>query len=285
VANFSPNYCGLRHYFLLFLICCSTFGWAQTVRQPISVRYPGLGAYSYNFVDVFSGSANQAALAQLKTGGFGVYSERRFMLQELNHYSAVIAMPTEHSGTFALQADYFGFSGYNESQLGLAYGRKVAERIDAGVKLNYHSLQIAGYGNAATVNVEAGAIFHLTDKFHTGFHVYNPVGGNLGKNTNEKLASIYKFGFGYEPSQKFFISTDIVKEEKQPVNVNVGLQYNLQENVFIRTGISTQTNNSFAGVGLKLGQMRLDINAAYHPQLGITPGLLLLVNFNKAAAR
>jgi hypothetical protein len=269
-------------WLLLFAPFCSG---AQTVRQPISVRYPGLGAYSYNFVDAFSGTANQAALAQLKSGGFGVYSERRFMLEEFNQYSAIVALPTNQSGTFALQADYFGFSGYNESQLGLAYGRKIAERVDAGIKLNYHTIQIAGYGNTGTVNVEAGAIFHLTDKFHTGFHVYNPVGGKLSKNSNEKLASVYKFGFGYEPSEKFFISSEIVKEEEQPVNVNVGLQYNLQEKIFLRTGISTQTNNSYAGVGLKLGQLRLDINAAYHPQLGITPGLLLLFNFNKAATR
>jgi hypothetical protein len=244
-----------------------------------------LGAYSYNFVDAFSGTSNQAALAQLRSGGFGVYSERRFSLAEFNQYSAIVALPTKQSGTFAVQADYFGYSDYNESQLGLAYGRKVAERIDVGIKLNYHSIRIAGYGNTSTVNVEVGSIFHLTDKFHAGFHVYNPVGGKLGKNTDEKLASIYKFGFGYEPSKKFFLSTEIVKEEAQPVNVNVGLQYNLQEKLFLRTGISTQTNNSYAGIGLTLGQLRLDINAAYHPQLGVTPGLLLLFNFNKADKR
>ena len=90
------------------------------MRQPLSVRYAGLGAYSKNFVDVFSGTSNQAALAQLKTGGFGVYGERRFLLEELNQYSAVLALPTK-SGTFALQGDYFGASAFNENQLGLAY--------------------------------------------------------------------------------------------------------------------------------------------------------------------
>jgi hypothetical protein len=28
--------------------------------------------------------------------------------------------------------------------------------------------------------------------------------------------------------------------------------------------------------------MRLDISGSYHPQLGLSPGLLLLVNFKKA---
>jgi hypothetical protein len=262
-----------------FLLLCFT-GSSQVVRQPLSIRYAGLGAYSKNFVDVFSGASNQAALAQLKAGGFGVYGERKFLLEELNQFSSVIAVPTS-SGTFAVQGDYFGFNSFNENQLGIAYARSIAKQVDVGVKFNYHTIRMAGYGSASTVNFEAGTIFHLTEKLHTGFHVYNPLGSKFSKNTNEKLASIYKAGVGYEPSDKFFISTEIIKQEDQPVNVNVGMQYNLQQTVFFRGGISTLTNNTYLGVGLLLGIARVDLNAAYHPQLGFTPGILLLFNFKK----
>jgi hypothetical protein len=121
----------------------------------------------------------------------------------------------------------------------------------------------------------------LTDKLHTGLHVYNPTSSKLGKNSNEQLAAIYKVGIGYEPSSTIFISTEIVKQEDQPVNVNVGMQYNVHEKLFLRGGISTLTNNSYAGVGLLMGIVRFDVNAAYHPQLGFTPGVLLLFNFKK----
>ncbi|HEX8332927.1 MAG TPA: hypothetical protein VF622_09905 [Segetibacter sp.] len=254
---------------------------AQVVRQPLSVRYAGLGAYSKNFVDIFSGTNNQAALAQIKSGGFGIYGERRFMLEELNQFTAMVAMPTS-SGTFALQVDYFGFSSFNENQIGLAYARSVAEKIDVGVKFNYHSVQAGSYGNASAINFEAGTIFHLTENLHTGLHVYNPLSSKLGKNTNEYLASIYKVGIGYDPSARVFISTEIVKQEDQSVSVNVGLQYNLHEKIFIRGGITTLTSNSYFGVGLNLGIIRLDVNTAYHPQLGFTPGVLVLFNFKKA---
>jgi hypothetical protein len=253
---------------------------AQVVRQPLSVRYAGLGAYSKKFVDIFSGTNNQAALAQVRTGGFGVYGERRFLLEELNQFTAMVAMPTS-SGTFALQADYFGFSSFIENQIGLAYARSVADKIDVGVKFNYHSVQAGSYGNASAINFEAGTIFHLTENLHTGLHVYNPLSSKLGKNSNEQLASIYKIGVGYEPSNRVFVSTEIVKQEDQPVSVNAGLQYNVHEKVFIRGGISSLTHNSFVGVGFNVGIVRLDINAAYHPQLGFTPGLLVLINFKK----
>jgi hypothetical protein len=254
---------------------------AQVIRQPLTIRYAGFGAYSKNFVDLFSGSNNQAALAQLKSGGFGVYGERRFMLEELNQFSAMVALPTS-SGTFALQGDYFGFNSYNENQIGLAYARSITQKIDVGVKFNYHSVQAGIYGDASAINFEAGTIFHLTENIHTGFHVYNPFSSKLGKNSNEQLASVYKVGLGYEPSKRVFISSEIVKQEDQPVSVNAGLQYNVHEKVFVRGGISSLTNNSYLGVGLNLGIIRFDVNAAYHPQLGVTPGILVLFNFKKA---
>jgi len=252
----------------------------QVVRQPLSVRYAGLGAYSKNFSDIFSATSNQASLAQVKTGGFGVYGERRFMLEETNGYTAIAVIPVS-SGTFGLQGDYFGSAAFNESQLGLLYARKITSQIDVGVKFNYHTIRIPGYGTASAINFEAGTILHLTDKLHTGIHVYNPTSSKLGKTGNEKLASIYRFGLGYEVSDKVFVSTEIVKQEDQPISVNAGLQYNIHEKVFIRAGVSTLTNNSYAGVGLQLGFARVDINTAYHPQLGFTPGLLLLMNFKK----
>ena len=55
-------------------------------------------------------------------------------------------------------------------------------------------MRIAGYGSAGTVNFEAGAIFHFSERFHLGLHIYNPVGGKFGKNTDEKLASVYTMG-------------------------------------------------------------------------------------------
>lgn len=252
------------------------------VRQPLTVRYAGLGAYSKNFVDIFSATSNTASLAQVKSGGFGVYGERRFLLEELNQYTAIAAIKSGF-GTFAVQGDYFGFSDYNENQLGIAYARKVASSVDVGVKFNYHTVKVAGYGNASAINFEAGSIFHLTDKLHTGIHVYNPLSSKLGKTSEEKLASMYRMGLGYEVSNNVFVSTEIVKQEDMPLSVNAGLHYNVQDNIFIRAGISTNNNNSFAGVGVRFGVIRVDLNAAYHPQLGFTPGLLLLYNFKKEA--
>ena len=251
----------------------------QTVRRPVAAVYTGLGAYSINHTDVFSFTNNQASLAQMKNASAGVYGERRFMLDELSLYQLAIAVPT-NSGNFGIKAGYFGFSDYNESQMGLAYARKLGSKMDVGVQFNYNGIQVSGYGNSSAINFEIGMIFHLTDKLNAGIHAYNPVGGKYGKNSEEKLASIYTVGLGYEASDKFFVSAEIEKEENQPVNINAGMQYKFLPQLMARAGIATNTSNVYAGVGLFLRTFRLDVVASYHPQLGITPGLMLVYNFS-----
>lgn len=263
---------------LLFLLFSFTSG-GQTARRPVAALYTGLGAYSINHADVFSFTANQASLAQIKNASAGVYGEQRFLLRELSLYQAAVALPTT-SGNFGLKAGYYGFSDYNETQIGLAYGRKLGSKIDVGVQFNYNSVRISSYGNASAVNFEIATILHLTDKLHAGVHAYNPAGGKLGKNGEEKLASVYTVGLGYEASENFFVSAEVEKEENQPVNVNAGVQYKFLPQLMVRAGIATAASNAYMGVGFFLRSFRIDVTAAYHPQLGITPGLLLLFNFN-----
>ena len=148
----------IRSFYILMLTVVTVVAHSQTLRRPVAAPYAGLGAYSLNHTDVFSFTSNQASLAQLKNAAAGVYAERRFMLNELNVYNGVIALPT-HSGNFGLKTGYSGFSDYNETQIGLAYARSLGSKMDIGTQFNYNSIQIAGYGGASAISFEAGLEF------------------------------------------------------------------------------------------------------------------------------
>ncbi|HEY5367649.1 MAG TPA: hypothetical protein VIJ75_01555 [Hanamia sp.] len=270
-------------YLLCFLFPSADFAEAQSLRKPIAAAYTGFGAYSVNHVDAFSIASNQAALAQIKNPSLSLYGEKRFLVEGTNMYSSIFALPT-NQGNFAFQADYFGYANYNESQLGIAYARNVGTKLDVGVKFNYYSFRIPGYQNYSAVNFEIGAIAHLTEKLNAGIHFYNPLGGNLSKTDHEKLSSVYTFGIGYESSENFLISAEIVKQEDLPVNVNVGMQYNFDKQFFARFGIASQTASPYFGAGVSWDNLRIDVSASYHPQLGISPGLMLIVNFKSGNA-
>lgn len=273
----------MRKVLLILSLFLTVYTSAQTVRRPVAALYPGLGAYSINHTDVFSFTANQASLAQIKNASAGIYGEKRFLLEELSLYQLAIALPTA-SGNFGLKAGYYGFNHYNESQIGFAYGRKLGEKVDIGAQFNYNGVNISGYGNASAINFEIGTLLHLTDKLHAGIHAYNPVGGKLGKSQQEKLVSVYSAGLGYEASNNFFVSAELEKEENQPVNINAGIQYKFLPQLMARAGIATASSNAYFGVGIFLKSFRIDVTAGYHPQLGVTPGLLFLFNLSSSKA-
>ncbi len=101
----------LKYSVTFIAVCTSMLLHAQTVRQPLVNSYTGLGAYSKQAADVFSFIINPASLANLQYNAAGVYSERRFLLNAFQQYTAVGGFTTK-SGNFGLQADYFGFSSY-----------------------------------------------------------------------------------------------------------------------------------------------------------------------------
>ena len=275
---------GLLHILKKCLLpSCCLFSWpaaAQTLHYPQGAPYTGLGAYSYHFVDAFSGMANQAALARLPATGGGVYAEKRFLQEKLNSYSAIVAMPTSLGG-WSIGAHYLGSAEYNETQVGMGYGKKLG-RIDLGIQINYAMMHAAGYGSDGTVIVEIGTIWHITDKVHAGIHLFNPSGGKYGKRETEKMAWVYKAGAGYEVSEKLLVSADIIKQEDKAVNVQAGMQYALHNRFFMRAGIATATTTPWLGAGWAWKNMRADMIGSYHPQLGITPGLMLLFSAKQA---
>ena len=266
-----------------FLFLLVQIAVSQSLRQPISAIYVGLGAYSTQHTDVFSFVNNQAALAQIKNTAAGVYGERRFLLAATSLYSAALTVPSK-MGNFGVNLKYAGFKNFNEGQIGLAYARSLGSKVDIGVQFNYYNYRVPSYSNANTVNFEMGAIVHLTEQLNAGIHVYNPVGGKFAK-SGEQLTAAYKVGLGYDASEKFFVSAEVVKEVDFPVNVNAGVQYQFMKQFFARAGISSASSAAYGGVGIGWNNFRLDISGSYHPQLGWSPGLLLIMNFGDAGAK
>jgi hypothetical protein len=268
----------------LISLCLINSIMAQSVRYSIALPYVGLSAYSTQQTDPLSFTANQAALAKIKQAGVGLYSEQRFLLSATNSYALSTALPTK-LGNFGIQLNYAGFKNFNENKIGLAYARSLGEKVDVGVQFNYYNYRIPSYGNASSINFEAGAIIHFTDKLNGGIHIYNPVGGKLSNTDNEKLASAYRIGLGYDASENFFISGEIIKEEDKPVNVIAGFQFHFAKQFFARAGFISESSTPFAGAGIGWKNMRLDVSGSYHPQLGFSPGILFIASFgNKNAA-
>lgn len=275
--------CAKKTFSFAGLILLAVTGYTQSVRYPLAVRYTGMGAYSKNFADVMSITSNQAALASIRSVSAGLYAEKRFLLEELNFYTVALSFPLQFGG-IGVSAKYFGYNEYNETALSIGYGKGLG-KVDIGIQFTHHSVRIPAYGKDALLNIEAGVILHISEQLYAGLHVFNPTRSGFGKNNLEKLSSVYSAGLGYEASEKVFISAELIKEEDKPVNINAGLQYEFAKRLFARLGFFTQTANLYFGLGLKWDSFRVDITSSYHPQLGVTPGLMLVFESKSNSAK
>lgn len=248
---------------------------AQTLRNAGSFTYTRLAAYSNGATDAFSFSGNTGALAAAKKFAAGIFSDRKFGLKDLSTYAAAVVLPAT-SGSFGLRADYMGGASYNESSVGLAYGRKLGSKVSLGVGFNYFAMMAAGYDAASAIGVDAGVMIHLTPQLNAGVQACNPVGTSWSKDGMGRLPGVYRAGLGYEVSPQVFLSAEAEKAEDKPVSINAGIQYVLAERLVTRAGIHSATTMYYLGFGVKLKGFRFDVTASVHPYLGLTPGLLLL---------
>lgn len=267
-------------FFFLFFVIIIVNGYGQTLQQPLAGGYYANNAYSKKKADIFSTIFNQASLANLQQATAGIYNERRFLLNDLSVYLMAVALPTS-SGNFGVNAFYSGSNAANNSGIGLAYGRLLGEKVAVGLQFDYSSIHLQGYGNADAINVQAGAFFQLTEKLTAGIHAKNFTGGDFGKYNGEKINAIYTAGFGYDVSDQFFLATSIKKEEGFPVNIITGFEYRFHPAFNVKGGVETATSIIYAGAGIQLMLLRLNLICSYHPTLGITPGLGLSINFKQ----
>jgi hypothetical protein len=209
----------------------------------------------------------------------GAYGERRFLLPDLNLVQMSGALPTR-SGHFGLHAGYFGDGGHHQSQLALAYGRRVGKGLDLGLGFHYHQLtQGPLYGNARAFTGSLGMRIHLPAQIQLGLTAYNPFRAAWNQDKLAPLPGRYAFGLGMDLSEKMFVGIETIKEENLPVDVQAGLHYSVLPQFFLRAGMATQTGTWFMAFGFRLPGLRFDITSSYHPQLGWSPGILLLAQW------
>jgi len=244
-----------------------------------SARSIGMGNTGINFSDINSLFTNQAGLATLENTSFLVSAERRFALADLNNLSAGFALPT-NSGTFGISVNYFGFEQYNETKVGLAYGRKLMDKLSIGVQFDVLNTRIPEYGSQNLFTFEVGLQSELSKQLTLGFHLFNPVKLEIAE--EEYLPTIIQAGVTYTPSKKVLVNLELEKDIDFPFTVKLGIEYEMVESFYLRIGASTDPTLLSFGLGYQLkDQLRLDFASSYHQELGFTPAISLGYDLRK----
>lgn len=249
---------------------------AQSMRYAVAAPYLGLDAYSASPSTPFSFSGNQASLTKTRKPGIGLYGEEGFLLSALRNYRLSAVLPSR-LGNFGIQLNYGGFSNMNHYRFGMAYARSLGKWISIGIQFSYFGYRIPSYKGYSGIDTEIGAILHLNRQLHFGLHAYNPI----GKASKGAVNAVYKAGLGYDASDKFYTGIEIMKEEARPATVVAMAQYRLSGIIYVKGGFSSSPASPFLAVGIGVRRFRLDLSVSHHPQLGFSPGILIILEKNE----
>jgi hypothetical protein len=215
---------------------------------------------------------NQAGLAYQNNISVVMSYESEFLLKELSLMAAGIVVPAA-PGTFSAVYYRFGSGFYNENKFGLAFSRKFGNIISAALQFDYFSENYPENSSPfAAFTLEGGLIIGNQGKFLAGIHFFNPVMAEMkmpwGK---ESIPRTVRAGSSWMIAPELIICSEIEKTNKLPMVFKTGVEYNLNQSISIRAGMSCTPLKFTGGAGFHLGKMLFDIAFSYHGNLGFTP--------------
>lgn len=252
---------------------------AANNNYPLGSRAASMGNAAVALTDLWAVHHNQAGLASITSFQVGFHHENRFLVPEFGLQALALAMPAR-PGTIALSYTYFGFNNYNESKLGLAFGRMFGERISAGVQVNYLYTYIADdYGETGNLTVEGGFIAEPVDGLFIGAHIYNPTGTKIKTYYDEPVPLIVRLGIAGYLGERILASVEAVKETDHDAVYRAGVEMGVLGSLFLRTGITSDPVQSSFGIGYVYGGLAADLAFTNHQALGLTPHFSLSYTF------
>lgn len=249
-----------RFFFLLATLSLSAV--AQTGARLTSMAHSAVALQ-----DVWSIKHNQAGLCGIEKPIFALGATPNFG-DELYTQSFAAILPYRDM-VFGLGIQRYGITEYNENTVGFTFARRF-ENIFIALHSNYHQLYIRNYSLIQNFSVEAGIQYRINQNWLLGFHIAN-LGGYMHSNAMPVRTQI---GTSYLFSENLLLAVTIDKTT-QATNIRTGLEYNLNEWISLRGGLSTYPLKQFIGAGIRYNQFKLDIATDSHPVLGYTPQLAI----------
>ncbi len=279
-----PNLMGsIAKYVIVFAMLVATLRPSDCLagfpeEQPGS-RAAGLAYSTTSFSDGWSLFHNQAGLGYQENIWVGAHHENRFFSPELN-FSAIGALMPVKSGSIGLSIKRLGFSEFNQTKIGLAYGMKLAPNLSAGVQLNTHYVYIAGeYGSTAAFTAEGGLIYSPTDDLSIGFHFINPTRTKLHE--NERIPTLINLGLSYQLGDMVLVTSGVEKNLDANFTYKGGVEFKPIENLYLRAGMATNPSLLTFGLGYKIQSIQMDLAFSHHEILGYTPHFSISYKFGE----
>lgn len=267
-------------HLLFILLLAPVYMCGANDNYPSGARVSALSNAGVVLNGLWANYHNQAGLADIEKLMLGFHYENKYVVDEYGLHALALAVPVNW-GTIGVNATFFGYSKYNETKIGLAYGKSFGERLSAGIQMDLLNVyQAEDYGSSTAVTVEAGILAEPVDGLLVGAHVYNPVKASFNETGIQDVPVIFQAGIGYYFTEKLLIVAETEKDTEQKAVFQGGIEYNIIKNIFTRIGLSSYEMSSYSfGVGFVYKGINADMAFSHHQILGYTPHVSFSYSF------
>ena len=259
-----------RILFVVFGLLLGPWLYSQNgTPPPGGARAVGMGYTGLTFHDVNAVFSNAAGLAHLDRTAVTAFGEQRFLVEELGAYSFGAGIPTT-AGTFGVGIQHFGFEGFNEQRIGLAYARQLGENLFLGGQFLALNTQIEEYGSRLALTFAIGLQYRVLPQLEFAFQANSPA--RVNETQDAYLPSILGIGARYSPSDRVSILLEAEKDIDYPVRTKVGIEYQAADPFYLRFGVATHPATVTIGLGYEIAErLWFDVASGYHEILGFSP--------------
>lgn len=268
----------MKHLFFLgfcfwTVIICD----AQTdpVTQAHGARSQGMGNLKVLLPDSWSYFNNIGALDRIEETQISAGFDHRFGLPELNTVDLAMAWKNDF-GTIGLGVSRFGGKLFNQQLLGLGFSSTVGI-VSIGAKVDWFQTQIERFGTGNALVFSLGGVAELGPNFFLGANLSNLSSSKISQKSEQRLPTAVQLGISYLPIEPLKILAEIEKDVELDPVFKAGIEYQLGDWVYLRTGISSNPARLSFGLGLRLSQFGFDYAYGQNTALGRTHHLSLVM--------
>lgn len=273
----------MKLYYTIIIICSLTLS-AYSQYNPGAKQISLSNSDVALSNDVFSLFNNPAGLSQMNWREVGVYySPAPFGLSELANGYIAYHEPTS-IGSFAVGGMSYGFDLYREAKFSVGYSYNYSNKFFGGLTINYQTVSIQNYGNDGALFFNIGGLAYVTDNFRLGFAFQNINRTSFG-NEDDQIPVVFITGLSYDAADELTFNFAVEKDIKYKASFQFGINYNIIENLSLRTGFSNEPSKYSAGIGINFSMFSLDYAMFTHNDLGITHQAGIVISFDRELER
>ncbi|MFZ9234912.1 MAG: hypothetical protein ACO22X_01735 [Algoriphagus sp.] len=243
--------------------------------QAFGAKSLGLGAAKLYNQDAWSLFNNVGSLDRIEDSEVGIALDQRYGIQELSTASLSLAFK-KPGGSFGIGIARFGreFFQQHRLELGLSTTRGI---LSFGAKAAWFQTHIEGFGTGNALLLSLGGLAELGPRFFFGLHLSNLNQAKVSKQSSQPIPTLLTLGITYLPAKNLEIHSELEKDLDHTPLFKLGLQYQLENWIFLRTGYHSAPNSLHFGLGLRKNKYGLDYAIGETTGLGGTHLLSLFL--------